>query len=608
MITAQTIRDRADGGLIRRRLELRKIDQDKRTVEVAFASEAPVERFFGIEILRVTAEAMRLGRLRDGGAVLADHDWRAQVGVVESVNIGGDGVARGTLRFGRGQRADEIFQDIADGIRRHVSVGYIVHKIEVEAREGAPDLITVTDWEPYEVSIVAVPADTSAGVGRAAHQNEDQNMTDNTNTANTTRTAAPQNGQTQPAPAQGNNQGTDDGRRVTETLELGRQYGADAVAARILREGGGPDELRRVLLDRLDQGAPALGARGEIGMNERETRQFSLMRLVRHLAAPDATTERAAGLELEASRAFAERIGRAPQGAYVPPDVLFAPGFRRDMATGTEAAGGALVATQTLAGSFVDLLRNRLSIMDAGATMLSGLVGNIRIPRLAGGASSEWLPEAGAVSDSLPSFDTIQLSPHTIAASVPMTRRLIIQSTPDIEAVLRTELVNRVALGVDAAALNGDASANAPTGLREEIVGAATDWTAAGAPTFEEIVALETAVASATADRGNLAYLYGAPMAGHLKTAKIDAGSGAMVETPEGTVNGHPRIVTNQAQAGDVFFGNWSDVIIGMWSGLDLRVDTATLAASDGIVLRAFQDVDCGIRHAESFALGKSAA
>jgi len=129
----------------------------------------------------------------------------------------------------------------------------------------------------------------------------------------------------------------------------------------------------------------------------------------------------------------------------------------------------------------------------------------------------------------------------------------------------------------------------------------------AGAPTFAEIVALETAVASATADRGNLAYLYGAPMSGHLKTAKVDAGSGAMIETPDGTVNGHSRIVTNQAQAGDVFFGNWSDVIVGMWSGLDLRVDTATLAASDGMVLRAFQDVDVGIRHADSFALGKTA-
>ncbi|MCZ7675619.1 MAG: phage major capsid protein [Roseovarius sp.] len=185
--------------------------------------------------------------------------------------------------------------------------------------------------------------------------------------------------------------------------------------------------------------------------------------------------------------------------------------------------------------------------------MLSGLVGKVRVPRLAGGATSEWLPEAGAVSDSAPSFETVALSPHTIAASVPMTRRLLIQSTPEIEVVIRNELVQRVALGIDAAALNGDASDNAPTGLRELIVGSATDWTADAAPTHKEIVALETAVASATADRGNLAYLYGAAMSGHLKTTALDTGSGAFLENPDGTVNGHRRVITNRAGRRRVF-------------------------------------------------------
>lgn len=605
MTTTGAVRNHAREGLSYRNLSIRRIDRDQRTVEVAFATDTPVERWFGTEVLRISEAAIRLDRLRNGAAVLVDHDWSAQVGVVEAVRIGREGIARATLRFGRGERATEIFGDIVDGIRRHVSVGYAVHASEVTARTGAPDLVEVTDWEPFEISVVAVPADTAAGVGRSDHRRE-QSMTETTTDETRARATARQ--------GQGQGQSPDTPEthedRVAAVLELGTIYNADDLAVQTLRAGGGPEDLQRAILDRMNRhgrGVLAEETFGEIGLSAGERARFSLMALVRYLAAPDESSARAAGLELEASRAFAQRAGRDPQGAYVPPDVIFDPGFVRALGTGTDAAGGALVATQTLGGSFIDVLRNRLSIMEAGATMLSGLVGKVRVPRLAGGATSEWLPEAGAVSDSAPSFETVALSPHTIAASVPMTRRLLIQSTPEIEVVIRNELVQRVALGIDAAALNGDASDNAPTGLRELIVGSATDWTADAAPTHKEIVALETAVASATADRGNLAYLYGAAMSGHLKTTALDTGSGAFLENPDGTVNGHRRVITNQVQAGDVFFGNWSDLILGMWSGLDLRVDTATLASSDGVVLRAFQDVDVGVRHPESFALGRTA-
>ena len=129
---------RAREGLTRH-LTIRQIDADARTVEVAFASDTPVERFFGTEVLAITPAAIRLDRMTGGAAVLMDHRWDDQIGVVEGVTIGTDGVARAVLRFGKGTRADEVFQDIKDGIRLHVSVGYMVHKIEVEAREGQAD-------------------------------------------------------------------------------------------------------------------------------------------------------------------------------------------------------------------------------------------------------------------------------------------------------------------------------------------------------------------------------------------------------------------------------------------------------------------------------------
>ena len=144
------------------------INVEARTVELAFASETPYERWWGVEILDCAPKAMRLQRIKSGAPLLCDHNTRDQIGVIESVQIGADKVARAVVRFGRSARAEEWFQDVVDGIRSSVSVGYEIHSAKlVETKDGV-DTYRVDDWEPYEVSIVSVPADTSVGVGRAA--------------------------------------------------------------------------------------------------------------------------------------------------------------------------------------------------------------------------------------------------------------------------------------------------------------------------------------------------------------------------------------------------------------------------------------------------------
>ena len=148
---SKTLPDFNKGGLVRT-MEVRKFDTEKRTVELAFSSEIEVERWYGIEILDHSPESVRLDRLRDGGALLVDHDWTDQVGVVESVSIDADRRGRAVVRFGRSARADEIFQDIVDGIRKHVSVGYRVLAAKLqETREEWQDVYRITEWEPFEI-------------------------------------------------------------------------------------------------------------------------------------------------------------------------------------------------------------------------------------------------------------------------------------------------------------------------------------------------------------------------------------------------------------------------------------------------------------------------
>ncbi len=148
---------------------------DDRTIDLAFASDIPCEHFSYrlwdyIDVrLAISKDAMRTERLQRGAALLADHDPTDQIGVVESFSIDSkDGMARAKVRFSKSTRGQEIYQDVLDGIRRNVSVGFSIHKLVLEEEnEDGNDLYRADDWEPFEVSIVSIPADIAVGVGRS---------------------------------------------------------------------------------------------------------------------------------------------------------------------------------------------------------------------------------------------------------------------------------------------------------------------------------------------------------------------------------------------------------------------------------------------------------
>jgi phage head maturation protease len=143
-------------------------DEETRTVNLAFASDQPIEHWFGSLALSMKKGAMRTDRLENGAALLMDHNTRDQIGVVENFEIKG-GMARADVRFSTSARGEEIFQDVKGGIRRNVSVGFMVHEMHLESeKNGELPVYRSDDWEPYEISIVSIPADTGVGVGRDA--------------------------------------------------------------------------------------------------------------------------------------------------------------------------------------------------------------------------------------------------------------------------------------------------------------------------------------------------------------------------------------------------------------------------------------------------------
>lgn len=613
--------NKRDGGLFREG-SVRAIDIESRTVELAFSSEMPVERWFGSEVLDHSPGAMRSERLEGGAALLVNHDWDDQVGVVERIQIGDDRRGRATVRFGRSTRADEILQDVNDGIRKHVSFGYAVHKIDVEARKGEPDLVRVTDWEPFEISIVSVPADPTVGVGRSMEQDERQDHAPETENRKMEADVADEN-KAAPQPAETavdinaeRAKGSDAERnRVRSIMEMGEQYGAEHLARDAVKEGAKPEDFQRKLLDHLnaERSKPLAEADdADIGMSDKEVREFSFTRALRALANPtDRKAQEAAAFEFEASAAAADRAGKEPEGLLVPADVL-----RRAINTDTSGSaagdtGGFSVATDLMAQSFIDLLRNRTVAMQLGTSM-GGLVGNITIPRQASGASGYWIGEdADATEDGL-EMDQISMNPKTVAAYSEITRRLLMQSSLDVESLVRRDLAAALALTIDKAAFYGTGSSNQPTGIVNyagiNAVDFGTDGAGAGTgqlPTYAELVEMESLIAADNADVASMAYVVNSGMRGHLKTTQRFSGTdGQPIWEAGNTVNGYRTEVTNQVNNGDVIFGNFADMMIGMWGGLELNADPYTHSTKGRLRIVAMQDVDFVLRRVESFCYG----
>lgn len=145
---------------------------DSRTVRLAFASDAPVDHWIGPVILTTKPKNVRQDRMKQGLALLKDHDHCEQIGIVENFSFDADGIIRGDARFSKGEDGEEVYQDVLDGIKRFVSVGFMMYELHVDSDKDGVITYRCDDWEPFEVSIVAVPADISVGVGRSLAENK----------------------------------------------------------------------------------------------------------------------------------------------------------------------------------------------------------------------------------------------------------------------------------------------------------------------------------------------------------------------------------------------------------------------------------------------------
>ena len=592
------------------------IDEAARTVSLAFSSETPVARWFGNEVLDHAPGSVMLGRLQNAGPLLLDHDPSEQIGVVEGVTLGADRMGRAQVRFSRSEDAEAIFQDVRDGIRQHVSVGYRVHKMVLESTDGDTETYRATQWEPLEISIVSIPADTAVGIGRAAPTDQAFETVIEGGTRALTApvsTPAPETStMTAPDITVIENARADaltqERTRTAEIAALGDLHakrGGDKLAAQFIRSGKSLDEFRAALLD----AAAKEPVTDTVNLNEREQKQYSYVRAIA-AALARAEGQAVSGFEAEISQDIERNIPanyKRNGGIFVPLQVRSA---ISEALYNTSGKGASTVFTQP--GEFIDMLRNASVAVGLGARVMGGLTGPVSFPSQTAGVSVSWVAENSGtdVTATNATLSSVGLTPKTLQGTTAFSRQLMAQASMDVEAFIRQDLASAHALAWDVAVMHGTGSNNQPTGIYA--AGSVNAVAMGGVPTFGKLIDMITEVLKDNALAGSLAFATTPGMAGKLAQTVIAASTDTNMiwsgKLDNGTLAGYTARASNQVSAAlgggsehGLIFGNWSDALIGMWGALELVVDPYALKKQGMIEVTSFQLCDIALRHPQSF-------
>lgn len=582
------------------------VEVDEATIIFPLSSEEPYRRNYWKhgeldEILDHSRSAVDLGFMNGGSAPLIDshntyEGLDKQLGVVRRAWLK-DSRLYVEVEFSTRPRALEILNDVRAGITTNVSVGYSVLKYEVDEEN---EIFRVTRWRPHEASFVLIPADTTVGVGRSKQEVVMTNTTrDPVLPGLDTRTDEQRSADLETA--------------INEISALAAEHNMSDIGRAFITgamtRGEEPSLalFRGVVRSTLPAGTPIVN--NDVGLTDNERRQFSVMNVARAVLSGNWS---GAEFEREVTAAAADIVPTSHDGVRLPDEVMrnwgdysvggvSSQSVRAAMSTGSNPN---VLTTDHLAGSFVDNLRNMSAVLGAGATVLDGLDSDVDIPGGDQNATAAWLASEDAnVAETVPTFRIFGLRPHDLGAFTDITRRMLQQPTISIEAYVRMQLVDAIRLEIDRAALYGTGATGIPEGLAN-ITGIGSVTFAAAIPTRGEIIDLRTSIAETNRGRG-VTYLGNSAMVGDLQKTKVDAGSGIfLMNDSADRLVGNAFRESNQVVDGDLFAGVWSDMLIGMWGGLELARSTEAKFLSGGIRLRGIQTMDVNVSRVGSFALG----
>ena len=587
--------------------------EDDRRFSLSFASEEPVLRSFGWEILSHKSEDIDMDFISSGRApLLLNHNPEVQIGVIESANLdSAERKSRSVVRFGKGELASEIMQDVNDKIRSNISVGYSVTHLEKqdEQRDGAD--VFRAQWMPMEVSLVSIPADrTDIGVGRAEIQ---QPIIKETKMEETAKIVA----ETPSVDADKIKQEAlaERAKEVKEMQSLGVRHNLRDFTDECIHNGTGLLEFREKMLDKIET-KPLSPLDDPVDIKPQEQQRYSFLKALNAASRGDWSQ---AGFESEMSQEMAHKSGKSPQGFYVPDyawrsDMYTA---KRELTVGTDGTGGYFAPSAQLGSEWIGALRSKMVLADLGMRTMSGLTTKVQIPKIAA-ATASFVAESGDVGDNTHVTTQITMQARTLGARTTVSRLLLLESDPSIEQIVRDDLVAAIASEIQDVMIEGGGS-NEPSGVIATAgIGSVAGGTNGLAPawaTHVPTLVKEVEQDNAALNDGALGFLTNPKVKSKMAaTAKVSSSDSVMVlNDPWTSLYGYPiRFTTDcpsdltKGSASGVcsamIFGDWSQLLMGSWGNSpDVLVDP--YGNNDGgVKIIVFSEIDAAVRHAQSFA------
>lgn len=344
----------------------------------------------------------------------------------------------------------------------------------------------------------------------------------------------------------------------------------------------------------------------ELGMSPDETKRYSMFRAINAVLSGD---WKHAGLELEAHQAIHKRTNDQNLSAkafYVPYEIQTRQTGRTAQRAPLDVALGGVngaYLVETVNQGFIELMRNSSVLLQAGTTRMSGLTGNVTIPRQIGAATAFWLADdATSITETEQTFGQLAMSPHNVGAYTTISRQLMLQSSPSAEGIVMSDLAKVTALAIDKAGINGTGSGGQPLGIINATSVAAISGASANYPT---LVSFQAALAGA-----NL-LAPGATYVGPPATAALLMGRNRFTNTDtplwqgnmlSGQVAGFGAFSSNQMPAASLLFGDFSQVILAEWGVLAIEVNPYAVFQAGIIGVRALTTIDIGVRYGAAFA------
>lgn len=591
-------------------IPLQAIDIESQTIDVAFCSENPVERVINgeiyYEILLCGSENADLRRLNNNGAVLFNHNHDELIGAVVSARMDADRVGRATLKIS--STANDEWEMIKEGVLTHISIGYNINDYRIEGNR-----ILVTNYEIFEVSLVSIPADVFAGVGRSMESSIDPEILNSTNnTINEDQSMEDDKSLAEEVVKQVEaieEVVETEVEAVVEAIEETVDEVLETISERELELQKEIDVLREQLENKTLNSTEendrvrelnALGQVLNVDVSEAIEKGISISDFKRQLNDIKTPNHDKDINKMENKNLLKDMVRAIKTG-----DKSALEAYERGMngyvravvpATNTTTAAGAVA--DDLQDQYIPELLKLSALGELNTTVYSGLAGrgNLSIPKAAGVAPVfKFYGEAEEQVDSIASFTKVTLTPKAFGGAIPLSKQAIL-TAPNIEQFVQSELMRYAAQGLE-------------QNVMDKIVAAAPvhNVATAGTVTLADVQAAVAKLAQANVDmRGVKAVMNAKTLSTLRQIAVLDnTAAKAMVEGYRNTemwlADEAVVVVSEFVADGTILLGDFSNVIIANWENSEYDFDDTTYRSSNTIVYRLWDYSDIALAHAEAF-------